>query len=449
MCKIYFITSIVAFAAFTGQISAKSVSDNKPVTDSNNQKFVTVPNDLADGDLITTPKAVKQTITVGGADSDVSGFTSAAIQIAVDALKLRGGGTVELKPGTYKISAPIRLASNISLTGAGDSTILRKVDGYHSLVAVDADYGMLKVTVQDAHGFSPGMGVQLSDSRYPGDWDVTVATIVAIEGNTIFLDRPTLRDYSCDSNAVLSNTCSIVEAIGVENVHIAKLAVEGNKATNDFLGGCRGGAIYFQQAVGCSIENAKVKNFNGDAFDWQITRDITARNCEASYCTDIGFHPGTGSENTLIEGCSSHDNDHDGIFLCWRVKKSTLRNNTLYSNGRDGLSINKKDTDNVIVNNHIYQNGRHGVCFADYGAANNSNRNLFADNIIEDNGTKESGAGFSVNSNMRDITIQKNTIRDSGKGTQKCAVLIEKGAENIQVQDNIMSGHPDGDIVRK
>ena len=84
MCKIYFITSIVAFAAFTGQIYAKSVSDNKPVTDSNNQKFVTVPNDLADGDLVTTPKAIKQIITVGGANSDVSGFTSAAIQIAAD-----------------------------------------------------------------------------------------------------------------------------------------------------------------------------------------------------------------------------------------------------------------------------------------------------------------------------------------------------------------------------
>jgi hypothetical protein len=70
MCKIYFITSILVFAVFTGQISAKSVSDNTAVTDSNNQKLVTAANDLADGDLRTSPKAVKQTITVGGAGSN-------------------------------------------------------------------------------------------------------------------------------------------------------------------------------------------------------------------------------------------------------------------------------------------------------------------------------------------------------------------------------------------
>jgi hypothetical protein len=443
-----FITGLVAFTAVTGQIFANSVSDKKSSIDSNSQKLLTSSTDLADGDLITTPKTVKQTITVGGTDSDVSGFTSAAIQIAVDALSQRGGGAVELKPGTYKISAPIRLANNIALVGAGDSTILRKVDGYDSPLTVDADYGMFKVTVKDARGFSPGMGVQLSDSQYPGDWDVTVATIITTEANTIFIDRPALRDYGCANKAVLSNACSIIEAVGVENVHIANLYVEGNKETNDLLGGCRGGAIYLSSAIGCSIQNVKVKNFNGDVFNWQTTKNITARNCEASYCNGKGFHPGSGSENTLIDGCSSHHNI-DGIFLCWRVKKSTFRNNTLYSNGRDGISINKKDTDNVFINNHIYQNGRNGVWFNDYDEANNSHRNLFVDNVIEDNGTKEQGAGLSIDSNIRDITIQKNTIRDNGKGTQKCAVLIGNRALNIQVQDNTMSGHPDGDIVRK
>ena len=38
-------------------------------------------------------------ITVGGADADVQGFTSGAIQIALDAIKTRGGGTVKLNPG--------------------------------------------------------------------------------------------------------------------------------------------------------------------------------------------------------------------------------------------------------------------------------------------------------------------------------------------------------------
>jgi parallel beta-helix repeat protein len=236
--------------------------------------------------------------------------------------------------------------------------------------------------------------------------------------------------------------------VGAESLHIANFVVDGNKETNDVLGGCRGGAIYLQKAVACLVENVKARNFNGDVFSWQITKDITVRNCEASNCTGKGFHPGTGSENSVIEGCTSHNN-LDGIFLCWRVKQSTIRNNTLYGNERDGISVNKKDTDNKFLNNHIYANGRNGVWFNDYGEAENSHRNLFGYNVIEDNGVKSGGSGLSIDANIRDITIQHNTIRDNGKGTQKSAVLIGPRAQNVQVLDNKMTGHKDGDIVHK
>ena len=416
--------------------------------DSTHRTSLTEPNDLLDGDVQVVPTTVEQRITVGGVDAQIPGRTSAAIQIAVDALALRGGGTVELKPGSYSISVPIRLASNTSLVGAGDSTILCKVDGYRSLLSIDADYGMFKVTVQDARGFSPGMGVQISDTRYASDHDVTVAAILKIEGDTVFLDRHTLRDYDCAHKAVLSNTCSIVEAIEVDNVRIAGFAVDGNRKTNDTLSGCRGGAIYLHKAKGCLVENVRAGNFNGDVFAWQITTDITLRECEAFQSTGKGFHPGTGSENSLIERCSSHHNC-DGIFLCWRVKKSTLRDNSVYSNDRDGVSLNKKDTDNTFAGNHIYGNGRNGVWFNDYGEANNSHRNLFEENLIEDNGMKENGCGISIDSAIRDITIRNNTIRDTGSATQRCAVLIGKSAANIELFDNTMSGHCERDVVRK
>lgn len=444
MQKSRVILALLGFIVPSAATFPQSAAKHSIATDTT----ITSPNDLVDGDLLISPIVVKQKVAVGGDVSDISEFTSAAIQLAVDAATQRGGGTVKLKAGTYRISAPIRLASNIALIGAGDSTVLRKIDGCRSQLNVDGDYGMLKVTVRDASGFRPGMGVQLSDSQYPSDYDVTVATILDIDGNTIFLDEPTLRDYDCGHKAVLSNTCSIVEAVGVENVRIASLIVDGNKETNDLLGGCRGGAIYLQRAANSLVHDVKAMNFNGDVFSWQTTKNITVRNCEASYSTGKGFHPGTGSENTLIEGCSSHHN-LDGIFLCWRVKKSTLRNNKVFDNNRDGISINKKDTDNSFANNYIYKNRRNGVWFNDYGEANNSHRNVFVNNVIEDNGTKVSGYGVFINSSIRDITIQGNTIRDNGSKTQKCGVLISKGALNIRVRDNTMVGHLDGDIVRK
>jgi hypothetical protein len=197
-----------------------------PKTSVVSDTMITVRNDLVDGDLLISPKTVNQPIAVGGISTEIREFTSAAIQIAVDAASKHGGGTVKLKPGTYQISAPIRLASNVTLIGAGDSTVLHKIDGYRSLLVVDGDYGMVKVTVHDANGFRPAMGVQLSDSQYPSDYDVTVATIVAIEGNTIFLDQPTLRDYDCEHKAVLTNACSIIQVEGAENVRIANLVVD-------------------------------------------------------------------------------------------------------------------------------------------------------------------------------------------------------------------------------
>lgn len=429
--------------------AAQSIGTSRGVvTDSSIWRQLTAPDDLADGNLQTSARIARQRIVVGGRDAEVPGFTSASIQIAVDALTLRGGGTVELGPGTYSVSAPIRLGGNMVLIGAGDSTILRKTEGYRSFLTVDADYGMYKVTVQDACGFRAGMGVQISDTQYSSDYDVTVATIVEIDGNTIFLDQPAVRDYDCAHRAVLSNTCSIIEAVGVANVRIANVRIDGNGLTNDELSGCRGGAVYLHRVEKCTVENVRAANFNGDVFDWQITKNVTLRNCEASRSTGEGFHPGTGSESTLVEGCSSHHN-RDGIYLCWRVKKSVFRNNVLYENTRDGISLNKKNTDNLVSGNHIYGNGRDGVWFNDYGEANNSHRNAFVANVVEDNGKREAGHGFSLVSAVRDIRIEGNTIRDSGTGTQRCAILLGRRALNVDIRGNTIAGHPDGEVIRK
>src|SRR4030042_1106862 len=63
-------------------------------------------------------KHAEQVITVGGPDADIPGFTSEAIQIALDAVKTRGGGIVKLSPGVYQIIGPVRLSGNISLIGS-------------------------------------------------------------------------------------------------------------------------------------------------------------------------------------------------------------------------------------------------------------------------------------------------------------------------------------------
>jgi parallel beta-helix repeat protein len=379
-------------------------------------------------------------ITVGGPDADVSGFTSEAIQIALDAIKTRGGGSVNLSAGVYNITGPISIPDNTTLAGSGKSTILKKCDGFKTSFIIDADWGMLKAVVKDASGFKKGMGIQLFDDVHISGYDVTTAVITEIIDNVIYFDNNTINDYISSLNGTISNACSIVEAVGVENVVISNLVIEGNKASNDYINGCRGGGVYIHKSRNCLTENVTVNDFNGDPFSWQITENITFKGCIASNGNGLGFHPGTGSDHSIIENCISHDNKQDGIFLCWRVQNGIFKNNTVYANGRYGISIGHKDTDNHFENNHVYANGHHGIFFRNETEENSGHRNVFTNNTIENNGVEHESYGFYIGGETHDITISDNTIRSGGKGNQKTAVVVGKKSSRITVKDNLVSG---------
>ena len=385
-------------------------------------------------------KYAEQVITVGGPTADVAGFTSEAIRIALDAIQARGGGIVKLNPGSFQIIGPVRLSSNTSLIGSGKSTILKKCDGFKTSFIVDADWGMLKAVVKDASGFKKGMGIQLYDDGHDQGWDVTTAVITDIQDNMIYFDNRTVNDYLASLNGTITNGCSIIEAVEAENVKIADLVIEGNKSTNDYINGCRGGGIYIHKSKNCTVENVQVNEFNGDTFSWQITENITLKGCEASNGGGLGFHPGTGSDHSIVENCISHHNNGDGIFLCWRVQNGIFRNNTVYANGDNGISIGHKDTDNLFENNRVYENANHGVLFRNENEQNSGHRNVFTNNLIENNGMKRESSGFFIGGETHDITITNNVIRSAGKGNQATAIFVGKESSKITAKDNQISG---------
>ncbi len=385
-------------------------------------------------------KNAGQVITVGGPDADIQGFTSDAIQIALDAIKTRGGGTVKLNPGEFKIIGPVRLSDNTSLIGSGKSTVLKKCDGFRTSFIIDADWGMLKAVVKDVSGFKKGMGIQLFDNKHDQGWDVTTARITDIQDKVIYFDNNTVNDYLASLDGTVTNGCSIIEAVGVENAKIADLVIEGNKATNDYINGCRGGGIYIHKSRNCLVENVIINEFNGDTFSWQITENITLRGCEASNGNGLGFHPGTGSDHSIVENCISHNNKGDGLFLCWRVQNGIFRNNTLYANGDNGISIGHKDTDNHFENNHVYENVNHGVLFRNEDEQNSGHRNTFTGNVIENNGVGRESCGFYIGGETHDINITGNTIRSAGKGNQSIAILVGNKSSRVTSTDNKISG---------
>lgn len=399
---------------------------------------------------VVNPVIPDKKITVGGTIADIQGYTSEAIQTAIDALHDTGnGGTVILLPGNYNITAPVRLYDNIALMGSGAKTVLKKCAGFSSPFALDADYGELQITVTDASGFKPGMGVAIYDDGQRSGWDLTTAIITAIKGNVIFIDDYLLRDYHTDKNGTISNSCSVISAVGAENVRIANLTLDGSRESNDMIDGCRAGGIYLHKVHKAIVENVIVRNFNSDGISWQITEYVTVRNSEVNGCANSGLHPGTGSPFSVIEGNNSHDNDGYGLFVCWRVRNGIVRNNSLHNNGINGISTGHKDTDMLFADNHIYENGADGINMRGELSLNSPHRSIFKNNLIENNGMKEKGYGLTVNCQAEGIVLEDNIIRSTGKGNQVAAVHLTANSLPVEMKNNKISGHSGGEVIKE
>ena len=161
--------------------------------------FCLSAQEIEKADALVSPKISEVEITVGGVDADVSGHNNRSIQFAIDAVELTGG-TVRLNPGMYEINAPVRLKSNVDLVGSGKETVLKRGKGVQTKYLVDADYGELKLTVENADGFAIGMKVQVTDNENSGCWNVSTAYITDISDKVIYIDKGLIRDYRSDQN---------------------------------------------------------------------------------------------------------------------------------------------------------------------------------------------------------------------------------------------------------
>ncbi len=431
----------IADAVWQGLISTSS----DLTVDSQHFSGLVPPGSFA-VDALVYPLTPGQVITVGAEGSDICGFTNQAVQNAI-ALLPEQGGTVRMSPGVFKVTAPIRVKSNVRLEGSGPDTVLRIGDGVSSRFIVDADFGELKVTVENPAGFERGMAIQLTDSECNSCWAVSTARITDIKENVLYFDNGLVRDYRADLDGIVSNATSAVEAVEAENVVITNFTVDGNRGGSSRMDGCRGAGVFIFWSKNVLVDNLQVKNCNGEGISWQITEDVTVRNCDISYSANMGLHPGTGSPRTRIINNNIHHNDVDGLFICWRVHHSLVKGNQFHDNGRFGICNGHKDTDILFMENRIFANGSDGVNFRGERAPNAPHRNTFLKNIVEDNGTKEGGYGFSFNSPAEDVVLRENTIRDTGKGTQKAGIMIFKNGLQVKMQNNMISGHQEGEVL--
>jgi len=407
--------------------------------------FLLYAQNAKNADALVSPRIAKRTITVGGKNADVAGFNNQAIQFAIDFVAATGG-IVKLNSGLYEIVAPVRMKSNVKLIGSGKETILKRAKGVQTKYIVDADYGELKITVENSDGFEIGMKVQVTDDVNSGCWNVSTAYITDIADNIIYVDKGMIRDHRSDRNGLISNASSVIEFIDTRNASVSNLTADGNRSENFFADGCNSAGVLILRSKKITIDNVHVKDFNGEGISWQITENVSVQNCEISGSGNTGLHPGTGSPFSVIKNNNVHHNDRDGLFICWRVYESEVTGNQFHHNGRFGICTGHKDTDVLFKENHIFNNKSDGVHLRGERESNAPHRNTFVKNIIENNATGAEGYGFSVNSPAKDLVLKENIFKNSEK-TQKAAIYIHKNGLEPKLDDNQFDYHQLGNLV--
>jgi parallel beta-helix repeat protein len=373
-------------------------------------------------------------ITVGLREADIVGADHRALQAAVDYLAGLGGGTVEIGPGEFLMHDSLHLRSFVTVRGIQGKTILRKAKAAVSPLALDGDYGEEQITLVNPDGFKVGHGVAIWDKNANG-FHTTVARITGQNGNTFSIDTPLNADCMVASQAQAATVFPVVSGYHLEGARVEDLIIDGNKAENVPLNGCRGGGIFLYRGFGTVIENCVVRNYPGDGISFQQSNDVLVRGCVSEDNAGLGLHPGSGSQRPVVRECIARRNGEDGLFLCWRVRHGLFEKNLLENNGRFGISIGHKDSDNLLRENEVRANQQDGVFFRNETVGMAGHRNRLENNVIENNGA----AGIRIRGETRDLVFRNNIIRDTRAPEarkQTVGIRIEEPAGAVVLEGN-------------
>jgi hypothetical protein len=380
----------------------------------------------------------RPSITVGNKDAALVGKDNRVLQAAVDYIAALGGGTVEVGPGEFLMRDSLHLRSHVAVRGTEGKTILRKGTGAESALVLDGDFGEQQITIENADDFQVGDGVAIWDDN-AGGFHTTVARITGRRGNTFSIDKPLMADCMVHNHARAATVFPVVSGYDLRGARIENLRIEGNKQENPSLNGCRGAGIFLYRGHGTGISKCTVRNYNGDGFSFQQSNDVTVNGCLSEGNSQLGFHPGSGSQRPIVKNCVARNNGADGLFLCWRVRHGLFEDNLLEDNGRYGISIGHKDSDNLLQRNHVLRNSHEGIYFRDETYPMAAHRNRLKENVILDNGTKGSAAGIRVRGETDGLVFESNEIRDTradSSPTQTIGIAIEKSVGQVTLRNN-------------
>ncbi len=267
---------------------------------------------------------------MGPRAGDFQGAGEKALQAAVDYVAQRGGGTVRVLPGTFRLRNAIYLPSRIRLLGSGPESILVKEPSISTKLAASSDWYDQEVTLADARGFQVGDGVCLrAKDPDTGGPVVIKRTLVARSGNRFKLDKALRENLWLEKGEPTAATLfPLISAENIADVVIENLSLDGNRANNDNLDGNYAGCIFAQDCNRLTFRGVIAHHNNGDGMSWQICHDVLVENCQSHDHAGLGLHPGSGSQRPIMRNNQVRRNEI-GIFFCWGVRFGLAEHNTI------------------------------------------------------------------------------------------------------------------------
>ena len=315
-----------------------------------------------DGDTAHEPDwGQKLTLTVGPEKADLVGRDDKVVQAAIDYVARLGGGTVRLLSGTYTFRNAVVLPSRIRLAGSGADSVITKIPSQKIALAEDSDWYDQEITLANGGGLRVGDGVALvGKNPHDGSQTVIKRTLVARAGNRFKLNDGLRENLWLSGEPTCSSLFPLLTSEHHADVKIENLTFDGNRDNNENLNGNYGGCIFLQDCNRFTIRNVETRNYNGDGISFQICHDVVVENCHSHDNTDLGLHPGSGSQRPVLRNNQLASN-RIGLFWCWGVKYGLAEGNRIVDSRDYGISIGHNDTDNVMRNNEITGSGKVGI----------------------------------------------------------------------------------------
>ena len=393
------------------------------------------------GDSVEPDWDERLSISVGQDKSaDLSGSTDRVIQAAVDYVAHRGGGTVRILPGTYRLRNSIFLASRVRLLGSGPDSILVKEPSVTAKLSLDGDHWDEEVTLADAAGFRVGDGVRLvSKDPYGKGTNIVQRTLVAATGNRFRLDRRLEERFHIEGDPRIATNFALIQCTGCSDVVVEKLTVDGNKAKNEMVdqGGFDDGSIRLDESQRVTVRDVTVHDFYCDGIVWGISHDVLVENCQLHDGARLALHSGSGSQRSIVRG-NRVRHCPEGVYFCWGAQHGLYEKNRI-EDCNLGMTFGHSDTDNRIVDNDILRSGEAGIRFRGGNKAFAPHRNRFERNRIVDSGG-EKGVAIDINGESESVTLIKNELRETREPLSRIGILIGAETRDIRCVENQIDG---------